>query len=131
MEVDAKLLRQFCGVRCAGGGTSQKDGFPHLAVLSSVVTVPPHCHRFLSLYYSITTLVQPQVELQCYTSVRPGRGATRHAVHVLYQYRRVLCQAVQLKHEHIRVAVAHSNQWREGVRGVACHGQYDDDGERR
>ena len=43
----------------------------------------------------------------------------------------VLCQAVQLKHEHIRVAVAHSNQWREGVRGVACHGQYDDDGERR
>lgn len=43
----------------------------------------------------------------------------------------MLCQAVQLKHEHIRVAVAHSNQWREGVRGVACHGQYDDDGERR
>jgi len=35
----------------------------------SLVTIPPHCHRFLSFYHFITTLVRPQVELQCYTSV--------------------------------------------------------------
>jgi hypothetical protein len=58
-----------CGGPVAEPRKKDEADFRIRVVFSSLVTIPSHCHRFLSLCYSITTLVQPQVELQCYTSV--------------------------------------------------------------
>jgi hypothetical protein len=82
-------VRQFCGVRCLA--KRAEEDISAFGSLSYQPLTLPHCHRFL---YLITTLVQPQVELQCYAGVGPGRDATRHDVCVLYQYTRggdVLC----------------------------------------